>query len=260
MYLMIALVLALALAAAHAFQYESQVVIRRQSYAAAPAAGSDWVRVDLHRDFGESPTVKRIYWCRTLLVKEVASRASIAFSASNLLRSLDSVRSSDGDCDAPGLLHMQLYPGLEAATFQPETEPGAIYIDPAHFESLWDDKHAMNVVVEMRINATTTAQQVTRFNQPHNRQDEDTTTTPTTAAPITAPPTPGHTHPWWRALLFLCGGGIFFAGVVAFRLYRTRRATMNRGALSLLSSEESLVPSDTDNDDEAILRSVSGNE
>lgn len=257
---MIALVvLALLISATHAFQYESQVIIRRQSYASAPAASGDWVRVDLHRDFGDSPTVKRIYWCRTLLVKEVASRASIAFSAANLLRSLDGVRSGESDCGAPGLLHMQLYPGLEAATFQPETEPGAIYIDPAHFESLWDDKHAMNVVVEMRINSTTTAQQVTRFNQPHNRQDEDTTTT-TTLAPTTAP-APGHSHPWFRALLFLCGGGLFFAGVVAFRLYRTRRATMNRGALLLVNDDdEALVPPSDNDDDSDILRSVSGNE
>lgn len=246
--------LLLFLAAAHAFQFESQVILRRQSFADVKS-GSDWVRVDLHRDFGDSPTVKRVYWCRTLVVPTVASRAAIAFSASNLLRSLDGPRSEEGDdCSAPGLLHMQLYPGMEAAVFQPETEPSALYIDPTHFEALWDEQHAMNVVVEMRINATTTAQQVTRFNQPHDRVP---IVEAATTAAITPPPPSARAHPWGKALLFLCGGGVFFASVVAFRLYRQRKATMNRGAL-LLTGEETHENVDPLDEDSAILRSMSG--
>lgn len=175
---------------------------------------SRWVPVPLHAELvrelqGMDPMIKRVLWCRELRpVGEVDAQVMrSAELGPNLLQERYGPVSPDlRACTAPGLLHLQLYPGSDVALHQPANEPNMLYVQPDHFWGMWDDAHQMNVVVEMRINETATARHVTRFNP---RVPIEEVTQEETA--------PRHSHPWTGALLLLLAGIAVLAGVAAYR-------------------------------------------
>jgi hypothetical protein len=113
-------------------------------------------------------------------------------------------------CSSPGFVHFQMYPGSKMMSHQPEDEPQVIYIDPVAFGGIWDEKHEMEIIVDMRVSSTHTAQHVARFNFPAQEKNV------ATKEPVVKP-----THPWKAVLGILLGGMVFFA-CMAYFMYRSK--------------------------------------
>lgn len=211
---MIALLLLLPIV--NAFQTPSQIITQRISHDAVKSDSPrfrNWIRIPLHPELismfnGEVPLIKRILWCRSIgSGKENSARLA---DPTNLLRGMALVEpnAEEFGCSSPGFVHFQMYPGSKMMTHQPDDEPQVIYIDPASFGGIWDETHEMEIVVDMRVSTTHTAQHVARFNFPKNIV--------ATKKPIVPPP-----HPWKAVLGILLGGMVFFA-CMAYFMYRSK--------------------------------------
>ena len=199
----------------------SQMVIERTNDASrADEQQGGFARIDLHpalvSHFGkEPPCVKRVLWCRALppVGTTSATQRSTAFTASSLLDLPEARDVSSSDlqgCATPGLVHMQLYPGSHVAVHQPRTEPHVVLVDTRAFYGAWDESHAMEVVVEMRINATASARHISRFHAPMR------------AAAVSSSPASAHgshSHNWGGAAILFIAGGALIACVTALRVY-----------------------------------------
>jgi len=220
-----------------------------------------WIPLRLHPDLVKQfdngiPIVKRVLWCKALepngAVHSDAMRSlDLVRSETNLLRDAyaNADQQQDADirgCHSPGLVHMQIYPGSHVAVHQPVDEPGVLYIDPTHFYNGWETNHQMDVVVEMRVNPTTTARNIVRFNAINPLSAADEQSFPAEDADTfggdTAPThqthqTSNHTHPWGGvAALFFVGaavmvvlGAAYYANLTPARMRRMISRYRNAG-------------------------------
>ena len=197
------------------FQNPSQVITQRITHDAVKSDSPrfrNWIRIPLHPELielfdGQTPLIKRVLWCRSVSLPGSTSTRNA--DPSNLLRSMSLVEPNPTEfgCASPGFAHFQMYPGSRMMTHQPEDEPQTLYVDPSEFGGLWDEKHEMEVVVDLRVTPTHTAQHVVRFNF-------------TPKKPVTSYEHRTQ-HPWKSVLAILVGGMVFFA-CMAYIMYRSR--------------------------------------
>lgn len=233
------------------FQQVSQVVIQHVTHEdtrSTSARFKNWIRIPIEVD---NPTIKRIIWCRSLFHHTVERDVD----PTNLLRSTPFVSSeTQVGCNSPGLVLMQLYPGSYVSVHQPEEEPRIVYIDPSGFDGMWDDQHDMEVVIEMRINQTTMANHIAKFDAVKKDVEVETTTAEVTTA---SPLSPKKTHPWGAVLGIFFGGAAVF-GLMAYGMYRRKMgafAARKKGhAMDDLIDSNSVEMSDLDSDEAIRLR------
>jgi hypothetical protein len=134
-----------------------------KDYAHPEGTVSEWITIPLDPGFlngATTATLKEVVWCK-----------SIALSTS---------RGDLNECQAPGLMHLRLFPSTTPLPLVRilEDEPHVIYIDPANIGG-WDQTHMFEIVVKAsasesaRYGAATDLIQIVRFNAPPGKMAAD---------------------------------------------------------------------------------------
>jgi hypothetical protein len=159
---MILLILFGACAAAAATAQKRTVISVTTDYE-RPQEG--WITLNLDH----AAMVTRIEWCKTIMPTPA---------------NFEGIMPPDiNACNARGLMHLQLYPGIRPLVRTQVDEPNTYYIDPINVGG-WDEDHQANVIVHATIDDATDLVHVFRFN-PISELPAPTTTTASTIATTT---------------------------------------------------------------------------
>ena len=213
------------------------------------ASNGGWITIDLHR-LGQ---ITRVEWCKSTI-------------PNTWRRNVRDIN----ECQGPGLMHMQLYPGNKIKIL--DDEPGVVYIDPDDIGGA-DSVHQFDILVHVQINATTKLVQVMRFNVPEGPPaaappvDTHPAVLPTPAAPASAKPNPPSVgiaepaqpapqspapqshHPYLAGLLIVLLGGFAILAISGTLKLRQRKTQVT----SYLKSKGFFLDGQSDIEFESVL-------